>query len=65
MVERYKQGGLIYIEGNGGSAADAQHSADVAMTLDSFILTAIGNDYGYEQISPTKLDGIIISKNLE
>lgn len=65
MVKRYKQGGIIYIEGNGGSAADAQHSAADAMTVDSFIQTAIGNDYGYEQISPSQLDGIIISKNLE
>lgn len=61
VVDRYKRGGRIYIAGNGGSAADAQHLAAEfvsklardraplpaeALTVDSSILTAIGNDYG-------------------
>lgn len=56
-------GGKIMFAGNGGSAADAQHWAGelvsrfyydrpgiaaVALTTDSSILTAIGNDYGYD-----------------
>lgn len=60
-----KQGGKILLAGNGGSAADAQHIAGefvsrfafdrpglsaVALTTDTSILTAIGNDYGYETL---------------
>lgn len=72
LVERYKQGGRIYIAGNGGSAADAQHLAAEfvsklardraplpaeALTVDSSMLTAIGNDYGYEEIFARQIAG--------
>jgi D-sedoheptulose 7-phosphate isomerase len=65
VVSAYKKGGRLYIAGNGGSAADAQHLAAEfvsklardrdplaakALTVDSSILTAIGNDYGYDEI---------------
>src|SRR6187431_3828519 len=58
-------GGKVLACGNGGSAADAQHFAAefvgrfererpglaaVALTVDTSILTAVGNDYGYEQV---------------
>lgn len=60
-------GGVVYICGNGGSAAQAQHwvaelvgrfhplrkrqgYAAVAMTADSAILTAVANDFGYDQV---------------
>lgn len=61
----YREGGKIIVAGNGGSAADAQHFAGelvsrfyfdrpalaaVALTTDTSILTAIGNDYGYEKV---------------
>jgi D-sedoheptulose 7-phosphate isomerase len=57
-----RDGGKILLAGNGGSAADAQHIAGefvsrfafdrpglpaIALTTDTSILTAIGNDYGY------------------
>lgn len=60
-----KQGGKLLLAGNGGSAADAQHIAGefvsrfafdrpglsaIALTTDTSILTAIGNDYGYEKL---------------
>lgn len=60
-----EHGGKILLAGNGGSAADAQHIAGelvcrfafdrpglpaIALTTDSSILTAIGNDYGYEKL---------------
>lgn len=60
-----KHGGKVLFAGNGGSAADAQHMAGefvsrfaydrpglpaMALTVDTSILTAIGNDYGYEQL---------------
>ena len=60
-----RSGGKILLCGNGGSAADAQHIAGelvnrflkerrpyaaVALSTDTSILTAIGNDYGYDQV---------------
>ena len=61
----YRQKKKILIAGNGGSAADAQHFAGelvsrfffdrpalpaIALTTDTSIMTAIGNDYGYETL---------------
>jgi len=72
VVEAYKIGGRIYIAGNGGSAADAQHLAAEfvsklardraplpaeALTVDSSILTAIGNDYGYDEVFARQIAG--------
>ena len=65
MYSSIDKGGKILACGNGGSAADAQHFAAelvgrfererkelgaVALTTDSSILTAIGNDYGYDEV---------------
>jgi D-sedoheptulose 7-phosphate isomerase len=70
VVACYCAGGRLYIAGNGGSAADAQHLAAEfvsklardrnplpaeALTVDGSILTAIGNDYGFEQIFSRQL----------
>lgn len=64
-IECLRAGGKILLAGNGGSAADAQHIAGelvsrfafdrpglpaIALTTDTSILTAIGNDYGYENL---------------
>ena len=64
-IASYRSNGKLIIAGNGGSAADAQHFAGelvsrfnfdrpplsaIALTTDSSILTAIGNDYGYENV---------------
>jgi len=64
-IDCLKGGGKILLAGNGGSAADAQHIAGelvsrfafdrpglsaIALTTDTSILTAIGNDYGYERL---------------
>jgi D-sedoheptulose 7-phosphate isomerase len=64
-IEALRGGRKIMFCGNGGSAADAQHLAGelvsrfnydrpglpaMALTTDTSILTAIGNDYGYEQL---------------
>jgi len=64
-VDCLKSGGKILLAGNGGSAADAQHIAGelvsrfafdrpglaaIALTTDTSIMTAIGNDYGYEKL---------------
>ena len=65
MVDCLKNGGKILSCGNGGSAADAQHFAAelvgrfereraelaaIALTTDSSILTAVGNDYSFDEI---------------
>lgn len=64
-IECFEKGGKVLLAGNGGSAADAQHIAGefvsrfmfdrpglsaIALTTDTSILTAIGNDYGYEKL---------------
>jgi len=64
-VETFTNGNKIMLAGNGGSAADAQHIAaefvsrfyfdrpgipSIALTTDTSMLTAIGNDYGYENL---------------
>jgi len=65
FVDCLNSGGKILLCGNGGSAADAQHVAAelvgrftreraawpaIALTTDTSIITAIGNDYGFDQI---------------
>jgi D-sedoheptulose 7-phosphate isomerase len=65
IAQCLRSGGKLLLFGNGGSAADAQHLAAefvgrfqmerhplpaIALTTDSSILTAVGNDYGFEQI---------------
>ena len=60
-----RSGGKLLLVGNGGSAADAQHiagemlsrlnydrapAAALALTTDTSVLTAIGNDYGYDRL---------------
>ncbi len=73
LVQCFESGGTVYFCGNGGSAADAQHLAAefsgrylvdrpglpaVALTTNSSALTAIGNDYGYEQVFSRQLEGL-------
>ncbi|MDU1889059.1 MAG: D-sedoheptulose 7-phosphate isomerase [Dysgonomonas sp.] len=65
VTDAYRNGFKTLIAGNGGSAADAQHIAgefvsrfyfdrpgipSIALTTDTSILTAIGNDYGFNQL---------------
>lgn len=79
LVVRYRNGGRLYIAGNGGSAADAQHLAAEfvsklardraplpaeALTVDSSILTAIGNDYGYEHVFSRQIAGKMTDKDV-
>jgi len=68
-----RAGNKILLAGNGGSAADAQHLAGelvsrfqfdrpglaaFALTTDSAVLTAIGNDYGYEELFARQLNAV-------
>ena len=67
-----KAGGKILIAGNGGSAAEAQHFAAeligrfkmeraalpaIALTTDTSALTAIGNDYGFDEVFSRQIAG--------
>lgn len=72
-IDLYKNSKKTILAGNGGSAADAQHIAaelvgrygfdrpsipSLALTTDTSNLTAIGNDYGYDQIFSRQLEGM-------
>ena len=72
-IASLRQGGKILLAGNGGSAADAQHIAGelvsrfmfdrpglagIALTTDTSILTAIGNDYGYERLFARQIQAL-------
>lgn len=72
-VQALRAGGKVLFCGNGGSAADAQHLAGefisrfnydraplaaVALTTDTSVLTAIGNDYGYERVFERQVLGL-------
>lgn len=68
-----KKGGKLIFFGNGGSAADSQHIAAefigrfqkerrslpaIALTTDTSILTALGNDYGFDVVFARQIEGI-------
>jgi len=68
-----RNGGKLLLAGNGGSAGDAQHLAGemlsrlyhdrapcaaIALTTDSSVLTAIGNDYGYDRVFERQILGL-------
>lgn len=73
VADALKAGNKLLLIGNGGSAADAQHIAAeivgrykqerpgwaaIALTTDTSALTAIGNDYGFEQIFARQVQGL-------
>ena len=73
MIGALRSGNKILIIGNGGSAADAQHIAAeiigrykqdrsaypaIALTTDTSALTAIANDYGFEQVFARQIEGL-------
>lgn len=73
MTQTLRAGGKILIAGNGGSAGDAQHIAAeivgrykrerkgwaaIALTTDTSALTAIANDYGFEQVFARQVEGL-------
>ena len=72
-IQTLHAGGKILLMGNGGSAADAQHIAAelvgrylsersglaaVSLTTDTSILTAVGNDYGYETVFSRQVEAL-------
>lgn len=73
LIETFKIGNKLLIMGNGGSAADAQHFAGeivsrfrmerpglpaIALSTDTSIITAIGNDYGFERIFSRQIEAL-------
>jgi D-sedoheptulose 7-phosphate isomerase len=73
MTDCLRAGGKVMACGNGGSAADAQHFAAeligrfererqelaaIALTTDTSILTAVGNDYSYDEIFAKQVRGL-------
>src|SRR5262245_32440579 len=73
ITRAFRDGHKLLIAGNGGSAADAQHIAGeflsrlnfdrnplpaIALTTDSSVLTAIGNDYGFERAFERQVRGL-------
>ena len=74
IINAYKNGNKIVIFGNGGSAADSQHFAAeligrykterkslaaIALTTDSSIITALGNDYGFEYVFSRQCESLV------
>ena len=79
ITKSFSNNHCIFLAGNGGSAAHAQHFAaelvsrfnfdrnplpSIALTTDSSILTAIANDYGYEKIFERQLKGLAKSEDV-
>ena len=69
----FRRGNKVLLAGNGGSAADAQHIAGefvsrfmydrpglpaFALTTDTSVMTAIGNDYGYEKLFARQVQAV-------
>ena len=79
VANRCQQGGCLFIAGNGGSAADAQHLAAEfisklarkrvplpaeALTTNGSVLTAIANDYGFDMVFARQLAGRATTKDV-
>jgi len=79
LIETFRRGGKLLVMGNGGSAADAQHFVAeivgrfkmerpglpaVALSTDTSILTAIGNDYGFEKVFRRQVEALAVSGDL-
>ncbi|MFA5839930.1 MAG: D-sedoheptulose 7-phosphate isomerase [Candidatus Margulisiibacteriota bacterium] len=79
MIESLKNGKKVLFFGNGGSAADAQHLAAeligrfliqrkaipaIALTTDTSIITAIGNDYGFDKVFERQIEGLAQSGDI-
>ncbi len=79
LAETFRGGNKLLIMGNGGSAADAQHLAAeivgrfkmerralpaIALTTDSSILTALGNDYGFDAVFTRQIEALALPGDL-
>jgi D-sedoheptulose 7-phosphate isomerase len=79
LAETFKRGGKLLVMGNGGSAADAQHFVAeivgrfkmerrglpaIALSTDTSILTAIGNDYGFDRVFQRQVEALAVPGDL-
>lgn len=80
IVEKIRDGGKLYIFGNGGSAADAQHMQAelthqfeikrrkaipcMAFTTNTSVLTAIGNDWGFDEVFSRQVENFVGPKDI-
>lgn len=79
IISSYRQGGKLLVFGNGGSAADAQHMEAelvhqfekkrkcilaLALTTNSSTLSAISNDWAFEQIFERQVEGLATEKDI-
>jgi len=75
----FEAGGRVYLLGNGGSAADAQHIAAelvgrfkkdrrplpaIALTTDTSVLTAVSNDTGFEQVFTRQVEALVTRRDI-
>jgi len=78
LLRCLKDKGTIYLCGNGGSAADCQHIAAeftgrflkereslpaISLTTNTSVITAIGNDYGYDKVFSRQVSGLLNKKD--
>ena len=79
IASKIGQGGKVFFMGNGGSAADSQHIAAefvsklsvdrcplpaVALTVDTSVITAIGNDYGFNSLFERQIKALCTPKDV-
>jgi D-sedoheptulose 7-phosphate isomerase len=79
LVDTFVRGGKLLVMGNGGSAADAQHFVAeivgrfkmerrglpaIALSTDTSILTAIGNDYGFDLVFRRQVEALAVAGDL-
>jgi len=79
LVQAFQKGNKVFLFGNGGSAAAAQHIAcelsgkfylnrnplpAIALTTNTSSLTAIGNDYGYEEVFARQVKGLVREEDI-
>jgi len=79
LLQTFEKGGKLLVMGNGGSAADAQHFVAeivgrfkmerrglpaIALSTDTSILTAIGNDYGFDKVFRRQVEALAVPGDL-
>ena len=79
VVETFEQGGRLFFLGNGGSAAEAQHIVTelvvrfkqtrralpaMALTADTSVLTATGNDFDFSQVFARQVEALVESRDM-
>lgn len=79
IIDCYKNDGKVVLFGNGGSAADAQHIAAefvgkyklerkslpaLALAVNTSIMSAVGNDYGFERVFERQVESLVTDKDI-